>query len=47
MSQTRFYPAPRLGDQGEEIVTGAILDATQGPMTAEEALRRAQARIGR
>lgn len=47
MDLTRFYPAPRLGDQGEEIVTGAILDATQGPMTPEEALRRAQARIGR
>lgn len=45
MAGTVLHPAPSLGEQGDEIVRGAILDATIGPMSAEAALRRAQARI--
>ena len=42
---TELHAAPDLGAAGDEIVLGALLDATQGPMTAEEALRRAAARL--
>ena len=46
-ADTRFHAPPDLGEDGDEIVFGAILDATQGPMDAEEALRRAEARTRR
>jgi hypothetical protein len=42
---TELHVAPDLGAAGDEIVLGALLDATQGPMTAEEALRRGAARL--
>jgi hypothetical protein len=42
---TGLHAAPDLGGAGDEIVMGALLDATQGPMTAEEALRRGAARL--
>jgi hypothetical protein len=42
---TELYATPELGAAGDEIVMGALLDATQGPMTAEEALRRGAARL--
>lgn len=43
--KTELQAAPDLGGAGDEIVLGAILDATQGPMTPEEALRRGAARL--
>ena len=43
---TVFHGAPDLGPAGDEVVLGAVLDASRGPMTAEAALRRAQARLG-
>ena len=46
-SATVFHPPPDLGEGGDEVVMGAILDAAQGPVDAEEALRRAEARIKR
>jgi hypothetical protein len=42
---TELHATPDLGAAGDEIVMGALLDATQGPMTAEEALRRGAARL--
>jgi hypothetical protein len=47
MAGTVFHPPPDLGVGGDEVVLGAILDAAQGPVDAEEALRRAEARIHR
>ncbi len=44
-ASTELHAAPDLGAAGDEIVLGALLDATQGPMTAEEALRRGAARL--
>jgi hypothetical protein len=46
-ASTQFHAPPDLGEGGDEIVLGAILDATQGSMDAEEALRRAEARVRR
>jgi hypothetical protein len=43
---TVFHGSPDLGPAGDEVVLGAILDAVQGPVTAEAALRRAEARLG-
>ena len=43
--KTELYAAPDLGAAGDEIVMGALLDATQGPMTPEESLRRGAARL--
>jgi len=45
LERTELYPAPDLEEGGDEIVLGAILDATQGPMAPEEALRRGAARL--
>ena len=45
MGMTRLCAPPALDDRAREAVRGAILDATEGPMTPEEALRRAQARL--
>ncbi len=42
---TVFHGAPMLGASGDEIVSEGLLDATQGGMSAEEALRRAAARL--
>ena len=44
-ASTELQAAPDLGAAGDEIVLGALLDATQGPMTAEESLRRGAARL--
>ena len=46
-ASTQFHAPPDLGEGGDEVVLGAILDATQGSMDAEEALRRAEARVRR
>ena len=45
LDNTTVHGAPMLGASGDEIVNEAILDATQGQMLAEEALRRAAARL--
>lgn len=45
LGNTTVHGAPMLGASGDEIVTEAILDATQGQMSAEEALRRGAARL--
>jgi hypothetical protein len=45
LGATQLCAPPALDDRAREAVRGAILDATEGPMTAEEALRRAQARL--
>ncbi len=42
---TILHGAPMLGASGDEIVSEGLLDATQGGMSAEEALRRAAARL--
>ena len=42
---TIFHGEPMLGASGDEIVSEGLLDATQGGMSAEEALRRAAARL--
>ena len=45
LDMTRLCAPPALDDRAREAVRGAILDATEGPMSPEEALRRAQARL--
>lgn len=43
--KTVFHAAPDIGEGGDEAVSGAILDVTEGSIDAEAALRRAQARV--
>lgn len=45
LERTDLHPSPDFGEGGDEVVLGAILDATQGPMAPEEALRRGAARL--
>ncbi|MEW5764679.1 MAG: hypothetical protein ACOYXN_01370 [Acidobacteriota bacterium] len=45
LSRTRLVAPPDLGPRGQEILEGALMDALDAEFSAEEALRRAQARI--
>ncbi len=45
LDKTRFCASPDLGYVFENIVYGAVMDATEASLPPEEALRRAEARI--
>lgn len=45
LSLTHLHSSPHLGQYGDEVVMEAILDACQGGLSPEEALRRAAARL--
>jgi len=45
LGRTRLVAPPDLGQRGQEILDGALMDALEAEFSAEDALRRAQARI--
>ncbi len=45
LGRTRLVAPPDLGQRSQEILEGALMDALEAEFSAEDALRRAQARI--